>query len=210
MKLVRGTDTIVVIETQRHRIVYAALSILGGLIAVILGLFVLHELASTLVGILFVIAGLFMGSVAETKTTQLNSDGTITIEYKRVIGHKRWVRKLNRSNILKIDHVKGNLNGTRWLMSILYFDVDSKEQIEIGSRIEKSRIWTIDTEVAEIAKFLNVPVNVISLLGVKNSIKNFYNPHDKMRPLLQRPTQEQLDNEHDGAEDLAAISRTQP
>lgn len=208
MKLVRSACYMDVVETQRHLIVYAALSVLFGLVAVAFGLYLVHLLAFILVGLLFIITGLFMGQMAETKTTQLKSDGTISIEYKRILGRKRWVRKLNRSNILKIDHVKGHIAGSGWLMSSVYLSLDSNEQVEIGSRIEKNSVWTIDTEVSDVATFLKVPVNVIQSLNVKSSIKNFYNPKDKMRTILQRPTQQQLDQEY--AENLATKQILQP
>lgn len=207
MKLSRTADFIQVTETKRYEIVYAVLLGAAGLTALAIGLFVAHEPSFILVGLLFALSGLYLGWAAETITTKFHNDGTLTIEYTRAIGHKSWLRKLQRSNILKIDHVKGNNMGSGWWRSAIYLDVDFKEQIEIGSRLEKDRVWTIDPEVAEIADFLEKPVNVISFVGVKNSLnKDLYTPHDKMRSTFRRPSQDDLDHESEGITPATAPS----
>ncbi len=192
---------------------YAALSVLCGFAALLYGLLASHRALDFLVGMLFIIAGLLAGYAAETITTLLSSDGTIVITYVRVFGHKTWIRRLNRSNIQKIDYVKSfddTSSFGKWRrLSSIYLNVNFNEQIEIDSRLGGT--WTfsklgvpiikdstpLDAEANEIATFLNVPLNIIDVMRLANGIKNFYNPRDKMRPILQRPTQQQLDHECD-------------
>jgi hypothetical protein len=111
------------------------------------------------------------------------------------------------------------LNSRRWCT--IYLNVVFYEQIKIGSRYVHE--WHItkfgipwykrslppDTEAAAIGSFLGLPVNTISYLTTASVIQNFYNPRDKMAPLMQRPTQEQLDHERDNPPKPAPIQSDQ-
>lgn len=204
MIITRVENGLQIVESRRHNIVYAILSFGCGGLAAILGILTSQILNLSLVGVLFMVGGAFMAWSAETLITLLHLDGTMTIEYRRILGHKLWVRTLNRSNIVKLDYVKSFGETSTFFdgyprISSIYFVVNFAEQIEIGSRVGGGWIFKnsvpLDAEAHEIANFLRVPLNTIMTVSLSDSIKNVYNPHDKMRPLFQRPTQEELDRE---------------
>ncbi len=154
----------------------------------------------------FLGVGIVVLLLAENRSTTLLPDGNVTILYKRIIGNKRWVRRLNRKDIKTVDYIecftKNRLGSARRSTSYIYFNVVFGEQIEIGSRYfwdwkVMRRAKPLNSEAAEIGDYLHIAVNTIDYLSAGAQIKNFYNPNDKMRPMLQRPTQQQLDHERD-------------
>ncbi len=177
-----------------------------------IGLFA-QQLPLIAVGLFFTIFGILMVRYVETRTTIMTSDGTITIEYKRMIGDKRWIRRLDRTDIRSLDYVKGfdgehNVLSERWCT--LYLNVIFDEQIEIAKRFwfgwyinrfgipSYKRNVPLDTEATEIGNLLGISIKTVSYVKVRDTLNSMYVPRDKMAPLMQRPTQAQLDHERDG------------
>lgn len=203
-------DSLRIQERRRHVIIYAVLLISCGGIAVIAGLLTSQVANFSLVGGLFFAAGVLMAWSAETITTLISNDGNITIEYKRIFGGKTWIRRLNRSNVDRLDYVKAfdeSVTAGKWRrISGIYLVVNFNEQIGLGRRlggfyslrapfIKDSA--PLDSEANKIAHFLKVPLNTIMSVSIKDGAKKAYNPKDKMLALFQRPSQEELDRERD-------------
>lgn len=194
-----------------QQLVYGLVTCIVGTVATIISLFV-QQLPVFSVGVFFLVIGIVMVRYVETCTTEITSDGFITIEYKRLFGGKQWIRRLDRTDIRSLDYVKGFDDGggfvsigERWCT--LYLNVTFDEQIVIAERYRAD--WTInsfgipsgrlnaslDAEATEIGNVLNVPVNTISYVKIRDTLNSAYIHHDKMAPLFQRPSQELLDNE---------------
>ncbi len=193
--------------------------LLGGVVSIVFAIviasvgLIINEIPLVALGAFIILLAAFLLKFVETRITTIAMEGTITIEYKRLVGSKRWVRQFNHSDVRKIDYLKGYEGtetvffGDRWCT--LYLDVVFDEQIEIGKQYMANWSWNkfgfpmvarsipLDAEAALIGNFLKVPVNTISYVDARDIGNSIYIPHDTMRPLLQRPTQEQLDHERD-------------
>ncbi len=210
-------STLQIIEKNSLQLVYGLGACCIGIVLAVIGLatigFSAQLLPFIVVGILFTIFGIFMVRYVETRTVTITSDGAITIEYKRMIGDKQWMRRLDRADIRSLDYVKGFdgskpiIHGERW--DTLYLNVIFDEQIEIAKRFMVE--WTVnkfgipfykrsvplDAEATEIGNLLGIPINIISSEKVRDAPHSIYIPRDKMAYLMQRPTQAQLDHERD-------------
>ena len=190
MKMQRTIEMLQVTEAGPHQLPVAGCAIALGILAVVTTVVTsTRNLAAFLVGAMFIGTGVLLAWSAETKTTTIvNDSATVTVKYQRRFGGRCWVRTLGRSSLVKLDIVKGQ-KGTK-----IYLDTILNEQIEIGHRNRSDDIRTaLESDAIEIANFLNIPVNVITLLKLRDGISNFYNPRDRMAAVLQRPTQAQLD-----------------
>ena len=208
----KNGSTLQIIEKNTLQFVYGLSAGSVGVVLAAIGLYT-QELPFIVVGLLLTVFGIFMVKYVETRTVTMASDGTITIEYKRMIGDKRWIRRLDRTDVRSLDFLKGFdgnehiFFGDRWCT--LYLNVVFDEQIEIADRYIVE--WNInrfglpfykasvplDAEATEIGNLLGIPINIISYVDLRKTLNSIYIPHDKMAPLMQRPTQTQLDHERD-------------
>lgn len=208
----KNGSTLQIIEKNTLQFVYGVSAGSVGVVLAAIGLYT-QELPFIVVGLLLTVFGIFMVKYVETRTVTMASDGTITIEYKRMIGDKRWIRRLDRTDVRSLDYLKG-FDGNEHIFfrggwCTLYLNVVFDEQIEIAARYAVE--WNInrfglpfykasvplDAEATEIGNLLGIPINIISYVDLRKALNSIYIPHDKMSPLMQRPTQTQLDHERD-------------
>lgn len=211
MIIQRNGGTLQVVQKQYLSLVYGVVIGVVGVAAMLIGVFS-REMSLVAVGGLFILGAIVITKGAEIITTTFEPEGGLTILYRRVFGGRQWVRNLNRTDVLGVDYVKGFdqssvfFNHGRWCS--IYLNVSFGEQILIANRYHST--WSVnklgipvarnsqplDQEAMDIGEFLGVHVNTISHLTTNEVIKNLYLPQDKMSSVLQRPTQEQLDNEY--------------
>lgn len=207
----KNGNTLRIIQKGRQQLVYGLSAFSTGVVIATIGLF-FQQLPLLAVGAFFTIMGMVMMRYVETRTTTITTDGTITIVYKRMIGGRQWIRRLDRTDVLSLDYVKGfdenEVDAIGDRCCTIYLNVTFNEQIEIAEKyrvnwdfnkfgIPSSKQNTpLDVEAAEIGRMLGLPVNTISYVKVKDTLNSIYTPRDKMAPILQRPTQKQLDSEH--------------
>jgi hypothetical protein len=207
----RSADKLVITENYHPSLGVASFITAIGIVTLLLSFTVFHAVAVAL-GLIFTAVGCLGLWSSEKRTTQINSSGGIVITYTRYFGHKVWVRKLRSTNIRKVDYIKGftgtELVGKESAFSSIYLDTKSEQQIGIVSTYRISwkfnkfgipvaqKNTPLDEGAKEIADFLKVPLNIIDHSKIKKAIgAGIYNQTDIMLPILQRPTQAQLDNE---------------
>ena len=102
----KNGSTLQIIEKNTLQFVYGLSACSVGVVLAAIGLDT-QELPFIVVGLLLTVFGIFMVKYVETRTVTMASDGTITIEYKRMIGDKRWIRRLDRTDVRSLDYLKG-------------------------------------------------------------------------------------------------------
>ena len=102
----KNGSTLQIIEKNTLQFVYGLSACSVGVVLAAIGLYT-QELPFIVVGLLLTVFGIFMVKYVETRTVTMASDGTITIEYKRMIGDKRWIRRLDRTDVRSLDYLKG-------------------------------------------------------------------------------------------------------
>jgi hypothetical protein len=174
--------------------------------------------------VLFLAGGIMLIRTAETITALIKPDGTVIIEYVRLYGGKRWVRNLTRADFTQVDYIRAfdtpkkgvpfageNQRSESEICLVTIWGA----QISVGTRYIAD--WSfrglvphvtaarpIDGEAAQIAAAIGVPLHTIDAMTGAQALINFYNPHDSMRAIFGRPSQEQLDHEREGSRDPKA------
>ena len=185
----KNGSTLQIIEKNTLQFVYGLSACSVGVVLAAIGLYT-QELPFIVVGLLLTVFGIFMVKYVETRTVTMASDGTITIEYKRMIGDKRWIRRLDRTDVRSLDYLKGFdgsehiFFGDRWCA--LYLNVFFDEQIKIADRYMVE--WNInrfglpfykasaplDAEATEIGNLLGIPINIISYVDLRKRLNSIY------------------------------------
>lgn len=185
----KNGSTLQIIEKNTLQFVYGLSAGIVGVMLAVIGLYT-QELPFIVVGLLLTVFGIFMVKYVETRTVTMASDGTITIEYKRMIGDKRWIRRLDRTDVRSLDFLKG-FDGNEHIFfgggwCTLYLNVVFDEQIEIAARYAVE--WNInrfglpfykasvplDAEATEIGNLLGIPINIISYVDLRKRLNSIY------------------------------------
>ena len=201
MILAIDTNKVKMHEASTRQSAYAFLCIAMGLVPAFLTIIGIVPKGQLILSGVFLFLGGLLGWISESKTTLLESNGSGSIQYRRHFGTKQWTRHLGPGDIMRIDYVVGRNMGNSSRLESIYLALKNNEQIGIGQRLGERETYLqrdkvpLSVEAAEIARFLKLPLNIIDMLNVRNSVKNAFIPKDKMGGALQRPTQEELDND---------------
>lgn len=194
-----------IVETGRTVAVYGAALFVVGLSLAIVGAFQTQPLPIVTTGSFFAMAGLLMAWIAEEQVTTLHADRSVTIRYERLLHRQGWVRRMRPGVVVSVDYLKGFRSGAYRHDTAFLSTTD--EQIQVGSRYAYEWYWwkpgvpafrraePSDSDIAIVVNRLGIPLNTFTPASDPRQYLRFLNPNDKMRPVLQRPPQRNLDAE---------------
>ncbi len=199
MELHRTATELHVIEKAKDNLIVSAFVLGAGLVLLVLIPVTQKPLPFVFGGVFFTAIGGLLFFTSEVTTTRLVAADrdAVTITYQRRFGGRRWVRRIHRSDLseltLDISHKSSTIAvKAKW-----------GEHIGLAHRIgPPDRTTGIKAEAAEIAEYLNVPLNVVlpestkDVLAALRNQKGHHQIPDRMAPLFGRPTQAELDEQY--------------
>jgi len=205
MKIKTQPDEVVIYLRDTKAIAWSGVAFAAG-VGCVIAAPVLRSLPFAAVGSLFAVGGGFLLWGAEDTVTTLRRDGVCSVTAKRLVGHTSLVQRFAAADITEVAYVKGLVDNKRLQAGALVDEVylvlrDGRKLNIMLQRLNSfGPTPTLATEAAQVASFLHAPLNTIEADSLAHGVKNFgdiidMGRHDPSAPILQRPTQAELDSD---------------